>query len=269
MPAAEKGKNSMNTIDLNQWKPVFTDDFDGDRLDAAKWKLRTDSGKDCEVRRGGYWSKDQLIVRDGHLIIRTEYKNGAMGPGYYTAAITTDGLFEHGYGYYEARCILPKGEGLWGSFWIQSNNMRIPGKDTDGGRNGAEIDIFEAPYYNRGPQLYGCIASSVHTDGMAPLLHSNHIGDFKVEGLYDHFNTFGLEWNENEYIFYINRKETCRTSFLKGTSRVPEYMILSVEVCGDKAFPHEDWAGLITRNTELLPSDFVVDYIHVYDRIPD
>lgn len=254
-------------IDLSEWNLVFCDDFSGSKLDQTKWKIRTDNGKDCEVRRGGYWSKDQLIVKDGFLIIRTEYRNGPMGSGYYTSAITTDGLFNHGYGYYETRCILPKGEGFWASFWIQSNNMRIPGKDTSGGLSGAELDVFEAPYYNRKLKLHNSVASSVHVDGEPPLLHSKHIGDFSADDPYNQFNTYGVEWNEKEYIFYINRKETCRSHFLKGTSSVPEYMILSVEVDGKNAVPEIGWTGLITRNPELLPADFIVDYVHVYDKI--
>lgn len=255
-------------IDLSQWNPVFEDDFNGDSLDSTKWKLRTDSGESCEKRRGGYWDKSELLVKDGCLHIRTEYKDGAMGSGFYTAAICTDGLFDHGYGYYEIRCILPKAQGLWASFWIQSNNMRIPGKGTQGGLNGAELDIFEAPNYCKNGSAHDCIVSSIHVNGQAPLLRSKRIGFFPATQPYDHFNTYGLEWNDKEYIYYINRKETCRTSFLRGTSRVPEYMILSVEVCGRNAKPGIDWAGLITRNSKLLPVDFVVDYVRVYDRQP-
>lgn len=255
-------------IDPGKWNLVFSDDFNGKELDRTKWRIRTENGKDCEIRRGGYWSAEQLIVENGRLAIRTEYRDGPMGPGYYAAAVTTDGLFSHRYGYYEARCILPRGEGFWASFWIQSNNMRVPGKDTDGGRNGAELDIFEAPYYGRGPGLHDCVSAAVHVDGAPPLLRSNHIGDFPAVRPYDQFNTYGVEWNEKEYIFYINRKETCRTGFLKGTSRVPEYMILSVEVCGRNAVPGKDWAGLITRNPGMLPADFIVDYVRVYDKAP-
>lgn len=49
---------------------------------------------------------------------------------------------------------------------------------------------------------------------------------------YEEFNTYGLEWNEDEYIFYINGVETFRTSF-GGVSQNPEYVILSVEMRGE------------------------------------
>lgn len=254
-------------MDQEKWKLAFEDTFEGDGLDPAKWSLRTENGRDCEQRRGGYWDRDHVFVRDGKLVIRTEYtEKGKCGPGYYTAAISTDGLFDHVFGYYEIRCILPKGEGLWASFWMQSNAMRVPGQGTDGGRKGAEIDIFEAAYYKY-PQMRDFIASSVHVDGAPPLLKSKRVGSFPAREPYDRFNTYGLEWTPEEYIFYINGKETCRTGFLKGTSRVPEYMILSVEVCGVGGKPSEDWAGLITRNPAgTLPSDFIVDSVRVYDR---
>ena len=256
-------------IDLSRWKLVFSDDFNGSKLDRTKWRFRSDNRKECEIRRGGYWSKDQIILKDSHLILRTEYKDGPSGPGWYASAVTTDGLFNHRYGYYEARCILPKGTGFWASFWIQSNNMRIPGKDTGGGLNGAELDIFEAPYYGRGPEQRSRISTAVHVDGFPPLLHSRHLGDFLATDPYNHFNTYGVEWNKNEYIFYINRNETCRTHFRKGTSRVPEYMILSVEVCGENAVPGRDWAGLITDGPGTQPANFIVDYVRVYDKISE
>jgi hypothetical protein len=43
------------------------------------------------------------------------------------------------------------------------------------------------------------------------------------------YNTFGLEWNENEIILYINGVETDRLSG-KWVPQVKQYLLLSVEV---------------------------------------
>jgi len=64
-----------------------------------------------------------------------------------------------------------------------------------------------------------------------------------------------MEWTENEYIFYINGVESLRTSFQKGVSRVPEYVILTL--CLPVEFPEEN-AGVTT--------DFVVDYVKIYQK---
>ena len=97
------------------------------------------------IRQGGFWDPEQITVSDGTLKITTEYKeNGKYGPGYYTGMLNTKGLFEQTHGYFEIRCILPKAEGMWSAFWMLCDSMADV---TDGGRNGAEIDIYESANY--------------------------------------------------------------------------------------------------------------------------
>ena len=69
---------------------------------------------------------------------------------------------------------------------------------------------------------------------------------------YTQFNTYGLEWNEKEYIFYINGVESVRTSWQKGVSRAPEYIIIS-----------EELPNLFTEQPGFT-TEFVVDYVRVY-----
>lgn len=137
-------------------------------------------------------------------------------------------------------------------------------ENVDGtGKDGAEIDIFESPYYHKKGIRHNCVESNVHFDGYGEDLTSGKVGFFLAQNPYDEFNTYGLEWNENEYIFYINGKETARTSF-GGPSQVPEYMILSVEIGGSNGIPDpKSWAGNMNEN-DCLPSDFVVDYVRAY-----
>ena len=67
------------------------------------------------------------------------------------------------------------------------------------------------------------------------------------------WHTFGLWWKPDEYIFYVDGKETWRTK--KAVSQVSEYIKLSDEI--------GDWAGDIKKAT--LPDQFLVDYVRVYD----
>jgi hypothetical protein len=81
---------------------------------------------------------------------------------------------------------------------------------------------------------------------------------------YKEYNTYGLMWNEDEYIFYINGIETGRSDF-GGVSKVPEYLRLSVEVDGAEGSPTLGWSGRIDWNkADTLPVDFIVDYVKVY-----
>jgi hypothetical protein len=68
------------------------------------------------------------------------------------------------------------------------------------------------------------------------------------------WHTFGLWWNPNEYVFFVDGKETWRTN-AGGVSQVPEYIKLSDEI--------GDWAGDVKK--AKLPDAFLVDYVRVYD----
>ncbi|MBQ4226598.1 MAG: family 16 glycosylhydrolase [Clostridia bacterium] len=80
---------------------------------------------------------------------------------------------------------------------------------------------------------------------------------------YETYNTYGAEWNEEEYIFYINGVETGRTDF-GGTSQVPEYLIVDCSVNGMAGFPLNGYAGDALTFDSPQPTDLVVDYVRVY-----
>ncbi len=95
------------TVDMSKFELVWADEFDGTELDATKWNT---SGE-TEVRRGGYWNGNMHEIRDGNLVIFSEYfENGyneGDPTGWYTTAVTTRDKFDQTFGYFEARCILP------------------------------------------------------------------------------------------------------------------------------------------------------------------
>lgn len=251
------------TVDMEKFELVWEDEFDGDTLDGEKWRGCFVEPGTTLVRKGGYWNLDMLSVKDGNLHIATKYfadgYNGNGKPGWYSGAIFTRELYEQPHGYFEVRCILPQGSGIWSAFWLNSSNMANVG---NGGTDGAEIDVFESAYY--GTPLKNRVSSAVHYDGYGADLQSQTVTNPFIfnNDPYTQFNTYGLEWNEEEYIFYVNGIETGRTSF-GGTSLVPEYMILSVEVGGTDGVAGDSWAGA-APDTDFVPTDFVVDYVRAY-----
>ena len=128
--------------------------------------------------------------------------------------------------------------------------------DEDGsGRDGTEIDIFESDCY--GDFMENSVTSNLHFDGYGDA-HQKHGAKKFLTGNnpYEEFNTYGLEWNENEYIFYINGVETFRTSF-GGVSQNEEYLILSVEMKGENGVPEY-------RDASGEEAEFIVDYVKAY-----
>ena len=77
-----------------------------------------------------------------------------------------------------------------------------------------------------------------------------------VPGIMEGWQTFVLSWKPNEYIFYVDGKETWRTD-AGGVYQVPLYIKLSDEI--------GKWAGDITK--VKLPDRFLVDYVRVYDLV--
>lgn len=244
---------------------VWSDEFNGETLDLTKWGGHYFNNGSA-VRKGGYWNLDFADVEDGNLHIRTEYfpegYNGNGKPGWYTCGIDTSRSFEQKYGYFEVRCILPKGVGQWSAFWLMCQGVGDIGNE---GTDGTEIDIFESAFYDEFSVGKNRVTSNLHYDG--------YLEDHKMKNVckpyiflnnpYEEYNTYGLEWNEDEYIFYINGIETGRSSF-GGVSQTAEWPILSVEIGGEMGVAGESWVGdSIETNTESL-TDFIVDYVRVY-----
>lgn len=265
-----KKLNDKKTLDLSSMKLVFEDNFDNG-IDKSVWTTEHKTN----IRRGGYWDDGQCFTENGNLIIRTEYKeDGKYGAGWYSGTCSTRGLKEFKYGYFEARCKAPAAEGLWSAFWMQSEGM-TDGSDDVSGKKGAEIDIMESPYYNDpanpADKYRNTTMNTIHVGGYGDKHESKTSGFVEVDrDMYNEFNTYGVLWTEDEYIFYINGKESFRTNF--GVSASPEFLWLSVEIAGeaDSANPENTdnkftWSGDIRNNAdESMPADFVVDYVRVY-----
>jgi len=75
----------------------------------------------------------------GSLLLRTKKD----GDRYTCGAVNTREKFTHAFGYYEARCKMPKEPGHWPAFWIMGDGVNKVGND---GRDGTEIDIIEMPW---------------------------------------------------------------------------------------------------------------------------
>lgn len=246
-------------VDMSKFKETFIEDF-ATELDRSIWSGHYQYGKTTEARKGSYWNQYLAYTENGNLIIPVTYLEegmGGKGAGWYTAGIDTDGDSPNGFsqkfGYFECRCILPKGADVWSAFWLMNDGVY----NADGnGRDGTEIDIFESDRYEK--RRNNAVSSNLHFDGYGEAHQMMGAEEFLIENNpYEEFNTYGLEWNEKEYIFYINGKETFRTSF-GGVSQNEEYLILSVEMRGENGIPSQ------RENAPAEDTQFIVDYVKVY-----
>jgi beta-glucanase (GH16 family) len=227
LPRAPEGK---------AWKLAWHDEFDGSTLDESKWETPRD-GK----RREAWWMREAVSLDGkGHLLIRT-YKNGDR---YIDGCARTRGKYEHTFGYYVARIKLQKQPGHWSAFWLYNTSE---GRIGNQGRDGSEIDIMEKPW------LHYRVNHAIHWDGYGKE-HRSAGKVARAPNLMQGFHTYSLLWSPTQYVFYIDGKETWRTT-AGGVCQVPLYIKLSDEV--------GDWAGDIKKVN--LPDEFLVDYVRVYD----
>jgi beta-glucanase (GH16 family) len=220
-----------------EWRPIWSDEFDGKTIDTSKWEVIGDS-----PRRDGWWTKSAVeLDGEGHLVLLTNKE----GDRYVSGAVRTLGKFEHAFGYWEACCKLPTHVGHWPAFWL----MPIGGlPDGDGrGRDGTEIDIMEKA------SLKSMAQHTLHWDGYGKH-HKSQAKEVNREGLNDGFHTFALWWTPDSYVFYVDGEETWRTT-AGGVCQKPAYAKLTEEI--------GPWAGKI--GSAKLPDQFVIDYVRVFE----
>ena len=236
-------------LDLNGYSLLFSDEFEGDSLNEDVWFHRG-----LGARRNGINSAGQVKVENGNLVITCEYlEDGAYGAGWYAGAIALKENYKNGY--FEIKCKCNDGGEFWSAFWIQAEHPY----DHDlskGGVGGAELDIFEAPYgAEKNPSLRNSVTQTIHCNGSdddRENIDSRMLGKFKGNNIYEEYNTYGLKWTEDEYIFYINGVETARSSFASGVSQEEEQVIVSLEI-PDKITHEKDFS-----------SSFIVDYVKIW-----
>ncbi len=239
-------------LNLEGYSLVMYDEFEGDSLNTEIWQHRG-----LGARRSGYNGESQVEIRDGKMTITGEYlEDGTYGPGWYAGMVSLKEKYTRGY--FEIRCICSKDNAFWSAFWIQADHP-YDAEYSKGGIGGCEIDIFEA--FCDGGAYPNSVTSTVHcagVDGVQEGFQSAILGDFKANNIYEEFNTYGLEWTEDEYIFYINGVETTRTSFGNGVSQVPEEVIISLEI------PAADKLEGFDKDT--YKTEFIVDYVKIYQK---
>jgi beta-glucanase (GH16 family) len=231
-------QDTLPTVKEGQsWKLIWNDEFDGEKLDETKWDVPENK------RRDAMWSRRGVVLDgQGHLALKM-LKDGDK---YFDGCARSKGRFEHAFGYYVARMKIQKQPGHWTAFWLYNDCVNKVGND---GRDGTEIDIMEKPWLDERVQ------QTLHWDGYGKE-HKSKGFVAKVPGVMEGWHTFSLFWTPEEYVFYVDGKETWRTKD-GGVCQAPLYVKLSDEA------QLKGWAGELAK--AQLPDECLVDYVRVYD----
>ncbi|CAG0981213.1 Glucan endo-1,3-beta-glucosidase A1 [Phycisphaerales bacterium] len=234
-------------------RPGYTlawhDEFDGQSLEQTKWSHYAPG-----PRRDAVNVKEAVEVRDGSLFITTSrhdapQADGPAKPEFRTGMISTLGKFETTYGYFECRMRVQREVGHWSAFWINTPTMGKP--EGDPARAGVEIDIIE---YLRSADYADKANHTIHWDYKTPS-YKRDFTRVTLPEIAEGFHTYACEWTREYLAFFVDGRETWRTS--KAIPRRDQYIILSVEI--------GKWGGDIRQ--ARLPDGIEVDWVRVWKRL--
>ena len=272
-----------------QWKLVWSDEFEGDRVDPAKWDFDIGNGF-FDYRHHTWipgWGNEELqyytrepenvSVKDSLLTIRA-VKESLHGCGYTSARLKTrkrDGtaLFTTLYGRVEFRAKVPWGKGLWPALWMLPQDDRYGGWAASG-----EIDLMEIV----GEKPHE-VLSSLHFGSTFPK-RSLITTTYPLPGgsTVSDWHVYAVEWEPGEIRFYVDGVLTRVHDHWWSCSKTrdgagleprrasdlnpwpapfdqPFYLVMNVAVGGN--FP-----GVPNPETRF-PAELVVDYVRVYEKV--
>lgn len=233
-------KKQQQNIPVKNYTMVWNDEFSGKKLDTTKW-VYYQLGK----RRDAINTKENVIVDGaGYLRLRVHEKNNQI----FAAIISTEGLYQTRYGYFECRARLTKAKGIWPAFWLNASTNGDYGTPE---KNGAEIDIFEY-FPNINPRA---VTHNLHWGGYGVTHRELGFIYTQLKETMDSFHVFGLEWTDTSYTVFVDGVRSAHGNM--NISKVPQNILLSVE-CDDNG------GGPLERT--MLPDEFIVDYVRVYKR---
>lgn len=237
----------QDSFDPSAWELTFSDEFDGEKLDYAKWTPKDPWGVVRNDELQAYILK-AFSVADGLLRIRCEdepaYYDGAKRD-YRSGMMTTTGKFSQTYGRFEIRCQIPAGRGLWPAFWLLPEPPAWP----------PEIDVLEI----LGQEPDKVYFSHHWPDPANPGGDSlSQTGEFKGVDFSDGFHTVAVEWEPGELRWFVDGVLRHRSD--QSVPDGPMFLLVNLAVGG--------WAESPTEETPF-PAEFVVDYVKVWRKKAD
>lgn len=272
------------------WRQVWSDEFDGSGLDRSKWDVDVDCWGGGNGERQCYTASPRNAqVVDGKLVI-TALRQHATGPAlpkdqrrmasdpnaevsrdFTSARLTTRGKAAWRFGRIEVRARLPQGQGLWPAIWM------LPEKESYGPwASSGEIDILEA--VNLGVPCASCVGG--REDTILGTLHFGkpwpnnvHSGtEIHFPDVLDGFHTYAIAWDADHIVWQVDGRpyaERKSSQWWSSGSTVsgapfdkPFYLILNLAVGGGLA----ESRGLKGVSAKDFPKRFEIDWIRVWQK---
>lgn len=246
-------------MNMNDYKLVWSDEFDGDSIDMTKWSHET-GGHGWGNNEKQYYTANpgNAFVKDGKLHL-TAKKEEYEKNNYTSGKLITYGKASWKYCYVEARAKVPYGVGSWPAIWMLSDAFR---EGTDWPLCG-EIDILEHVGRYEG-DVYASLHSKLYNHSIGT--QQNYIEN--MGDIWSDFHTYAVEWTENYVEFLFDGKSYAKFEKGEGGKDTSDegwpfnknfYILLNLAVGGNFGGPVIDEA--------TLPWTFEIDYVRVYQKI--
>ena len=251
---------SEETLPADPWHLVWSDEFDGSRIDTTAWtsevmpdpfnqELQYYPGRIDDAPGSNAWLEDGALVIEARAEVYEHRR-------YTSARLITKGKKEFLYGRFEARMKLPAEVGMWPAFWLLGGNI-----DTVGWPACGEIDIMEGK-----GRLPNWTSGALHR-GPDPANNRITAADYTLpEGnLHDQWHLFSVEWEAEQIRWYLD--DVLFQTIDKPVGDDPAYwpfdhghslfIILNLAVGGwfDEGHPPPE---------AMTPQRLLVDYVRVY-----
>ena len=234
----------VNPDNKKEWKMIWNDEFDYQTRDQLLqvWESSNAPTSHTICSR---WEENLEV--GGGTVRLVNHKESRGGQDWTSADMGT--LKDFKYGYFESRYKYAAATGTNNSFWLWT---RDPRRKLEGGKP-FEIDINEGHY----PSEY---TNNVHEwlGTMTVLKLISRDGDkisYPDVDFSKEYHLFGVDWEEDEIIFYMDRKETRRVKNEYCHSAAPIRLSMAILA---------SWAGEV--NDAIDGTFMEVDYVRVYSR---
>jgi beta-glucanase (GH16 family) len=274
--AAQDGICDSNPLIL-----VFQDNFDGTSLDLTKWKAIDFPQRDPDFEQEKQWYQpSNLEVSNGTLKIIARLEFPAVHHDYvlngvprsedfnYTSG-EIDSRSQFGDGYYEIRCKIPKGKGLWPAFWGFAYGISMDEIDVFEFWNENTLGIYDPLLLARKPNrnLHNNASLSCSDDYYGP----DFSADFHTFGLYR--DDYIIQWSVDGVV-----KRTDFHYLYAGVGAFCNQIHANDFILVNPLFPRDPMtiiANLAIKNGSNLPDAntpfpcaYEIDYIRCYKRLP-
>ena len=245
---------------IGQCELVWSDEFEGTRVDESKWEIQTGTGTDYGLPAGWgnneleYYQENNATVADGLLTI-TARRESVSGYDFTSARLRTLGSGDWTFGRMEMRARMPVGRGLWPAFWMLPSDPSIYGSWAASG----EIDIME--YVGSDPER---IVGTIHYGSPWPNNVFSSSEYQLADGSFDQsFHVFAVEWEPGEIRWYVDGIHYgTKTEWFSSGGPYPApfdvefHIVLNLAVGGNLPGAPD--------STTSFPQQLVVDYVRVY-----